>query len=144
MDFLGHALGISIYFTTLNYFIPILILNDGNLSKHVPIERGVRQGCHLSSFFFLYALRYYPTLLAHVRIYLVSILIIISLNIHFFADDASFFNDGNEISFNKLILTIENFGKSSGLKINYSKTTILQVGSLKNKYIKLYVKFSKK
>ena len=52
-----------------------------------------------------------------------------------FADDATFFNDGNETSFNKLISTLEQFGTSSGLKINYSKTIIFQVGCLKNKHI---------
>ena len=52
-----------------------------------------------------------------------------------FADDATFFNDGNETSFNKLLLTLEQFGISTGLKINYLKTILFQVGCLKNKYI---------
>ena len=53
-----------------------------------------------------------------------------------FADYATFFNNGNETSFNKLISTIEQFGKSPGLKINYSKTLIFQVGSPQNNHIK--------
>jgi len=113
-----------------------VIINNGHLFESFSIERGARQGCPLSSFLFLICIETMSNLIAKCQD-------ITGLNITnntikqtLFADNATFFNNGNETSFNKLISTKEQIGKSSGLKIKYSKTLIFQVGSLKNKHIK--------
>ena len=47
----------------------------------------------------------------------------------FFADDATFVNDGSATSFETLVETLHKFRKISGLNLN---STIMRIGSLKN------------
>jgi len=49
-----------------------------------------------------------------------------------FADDATYFNNGDETSLAALIETLNNVSCVSGLCLNINKTTILRVGSFKN------------
>ena len=114
-----------------------IISNNGYLSDSFLIQRGVRQGCPLSSFLFLICIETLSNYIDHCQ----EIEGIMIENNHIkqtlFADDATFFNNGKESSFNTLINVIEEFGKSSGLKINYSKTIVLQVGRLKDKHLQI-------
>jgi len=50
----------------------------------------------------------------------------------FFADDATFFNDGSATSFKALVETLHNFRQISGLNLNSTKSTVMRIGSLKN------------
>jgi hypothetical protein len=48
-----------------------------------------------------------------------------------FADDTSVILDGSEESLNETLLELEWFKKISGLKINFSKTQVIWIGSKK-------------
>jgi hypothetical protein len=48
-----------------------------------------------------------------------------------FADDTSVIFDGSEESLNETLLELEWFKKISGLKINFSKTQVIWIGSKK-------------
>ena len=50
----------------------------------------------------------------------------------FFADDATFVNDGSATSFEILVETLHKFRKISGLNLNSTKSTVMRIGSLKN------------
>ena len=53
-----------------------------------------------------------------------------------FADDATFFNNGNQHSFEQLIDCLQKFSKCSGLNLNINKSIILRVGTLKTSNVK--------
>ena len=112
-----------------------IILNNGHLSDSFSIERGVRQGCPLSSFLFLICIEVMANHIEHCQEIEGIKINDTEIKQTLFADDATFFNNGKESSYKTLIYTIEEFGKLSGLKVNYSKTLVLQIGSLKGKKI---------
>ena len=108
------------------------VTNNGYLSDLFTLGRGVRQGCPLSPYLFIIAIE---LLSYNVR----NNNLIKGINIDneevkntMFADDATFFLDGTKKSIEALIKTIDNFGNTSGLRLNYSKCIIFKTGSLKN------------
>ena len=112
--------------------ISSVVLNNGHLSDAFSIRRGVRQGCPLSSLLFIICIEFLAN-------YLNKESSIKGININgieikqtLFADDATFLNNGEQNSFKKLIDVITNFEYVSGLKLNFSKSTILRIGTLAN------------
>ena len=57
-----------------------------------------------------------------------------------FADDATIVLDGTEKSFNKTLSVFEEFGKISGLKLNYQKCVALKLGCLRNQHDLIYAR----
>ncbi|MES9884827.1 MAG: reverse transcriptase domain-containing protein, partial [Sedimenticola sp.] len=111
------------------------VSNNGHLSDFFTIGRGVRQGCPLSPYLFIIAIEILSKAIQNDND-------IQGVNIHnhiikntMFADDATFFTDGTEHSFKKLVEIIDEFGKISGLLLNIKKSIILRVGSLSQSQI---------
>lgn len=113
-----------------------LILNNGHLSEHIPIQRGVRQGCPLSSFLFVICIEILANYIKHNHEIKGVIIKNIEIKQSLFSDDATFFNNGTKESFEKIIEILDQFEKESGLKLNTQKTTILRIGSLRDTDIK--------
>ena len=111
--------------------ITSVIINNGYFSNSFEIERGVRQGCPLSSYLFIICIELLSNAVKHNKDIKGIIINDTEIKQTMFADDATFITDGTEQSFNALIETIDNFGTISGLKLNANKTTVLRVGSLK-------------
>ena len=57
-----------------------------------------------------------------------------------FADDATIVLDGTENSFNNTISIFEEFGKISGLKLNFHKCVALKLGCLRNEHDLIYAR----
>ena len=57
-----------------------------------------------------------------------------------FADDCTIILNGTEQSYNATIYLFEEFGKLSGLTLNFSKCVALKIGSLRNQHDLIYVK----
>ena len=57
-----------------------------------------------------------------------------------FADDCTIILNGTEQSYNATIYLFEEFGKLSGLTLNFSKCIALKIGSLRNQHDLMYVK----
>ena len=112
--------------------ISSIIINNGNLSESFNITRGVRQGCPLSSIIFIICIE---TLSNNIETNPNIKGIKVGneeLKQTLFADDATYFNNGDEESLKHLLETLEQFSNVSGLNLNINKTTFLRVGSLKN------------
>ncbi len=105
------------------------VLNNGNTSKYVKLQRGVRQGCSISAYLFMIALE---TLANKIRndtnikgIKIVNKEIKISL----LADDITLILlDQNSVKHSVDVLKI--FSQCAGLNINIDKTKAKYIGSL--------------
>ena len=110
--------------------ISSIVINNGNISQPFNINRGVRQGCPLSSLKFIICIE----LLSNYIETNENKKEIQNLEIKqtLFADDATYFNNGDKTSLAALIEILNIVSFVSGLCLNINKTTILRVGSLKN------------
>ena len=112
-------------------------INNGRWTKYFPQERGVHQGCALSGPIFLFVTE---ILAINVKNNKLIQGIKIGENeevISQYADDANIWSLYKEESINAVIEELKKFRKSTGLKVNYEKSTIYRVGSLRNEDKKL-------
>ena len=116
----------------------VKIQNNGKFSSQIKIQRGVHQGGNCSANYFL----------------LIAELLAIQIRrndqiraicvencdnkIGQYADDTGIYTLYDEESFNQLLNTLETFEKISGLEINYEKTNVYRVGSIRKSNAKFY------
>ena len=111
------------------------VMNYGWISESFNIERGVGQGCPLSSLIFIIIAEVLSTKIKQNR--LINGVRLPSSNrrnefvevkISQFADDTAAFVDGVD-SLNHLMQEIEKFGKYAGPKINWDKTKLVKLNT---------------
>ncbi|KAH3846206.1 hypothetical protein DPMN_088505 [Dreissena polymorpha] len=109
-----------------------IIINNGFFSNSFNIERGVRQGCPLSSSLFIICIEYLSHhIQSNKHIKDISLEPDEEIKQSLFSDDATYFLNDNYDSFHNLIESLTLYGLTSGLKQNKSKCTVLRVGKLK-------------
>ena len=107
------------------------VINNGHCSEPIYLSRGVKQGAPCSSYFFLICAEILAILLrSHKHIE--------GFNIGEFkklfgqyADDMDIYCKNSKKNLEYLDHLLSNFCKNTGLKINYDKTTVYRIGSLK-------------
>ena len=108
-----------------------LVCNNGFSSEYFKLQRGVKQGDHLSAYVFVLGAE---IMVIAIRTFSNIKAIQIGkdeIKITQFADDTTvFIND--EKSLDVLLKVLESFRKISGLKINIEKTEVLWLGSMRN------------
>ena len=113
------------------------VTNNGYASEFFNISRVVRQGCCLSPYIFLIC----SELLSHAirtseKINVTSCISGKSKNyevkISQYADDTIVYIDGSCESLTETSETLDDFALFSGLQVNYDKSTIFRIGSLKS------------
>ena len=114
------------------------VTNNGWSSDFFKLERGVRQGCPLSPYLFVLCVEIMAiSVRQNEKIKGIKI-DGIDHKISQFADDTNFSILFCNESFFELFNLLDRFHCISGLKINYDKTEILRIGSLKNSSAKIY------
>ena len=114
------------------------VLNNGWTTPAFKLERGVRQGCPLSPYLFILAAE---ALACNIRSD--GEIKGISINefenkICQFADDTCLFLKFDTASLDKAFKTFENFRRISGLKVNYEKTELFPIGTIRESKLPLY------
>ena len=145
LDFLFEALR---YFNFGENFINMIKLlytsftvkvqNNGYFSDNIKIERGVHQGGCASSFYFLCCAEILAIEIRKNK----NIKGVLVNNIEYilgqFADDTDASLNHDQNTFTEFMQTVNKFTAKSGLAINYDKTTVYRIGSLKDSKATLY------
>ena len=119
--------GLKRFITTLN----LQSIREGIYLSFFRIERGCRQGDPLSPYLFILCAEIMAIKIRE-NPKIKGIKVLHSEHeISQFADDTSVILDGSEESLNETLLELEWFKKISGLKINFSKTQVIWIGSKK-------------
>ena len=108
------------------------VINGGFRSNFFVPTRGLKQGCPLSPYQFLLLIE-----IIALKIKQNDKIKGITINgvkkmLGQFADDLWTASEYDHDSFNETISCFQKFGQSTGLKINYDKTEILRIGSLRH------------
>ena len=139
-----HFFGIGksfIHWTKTIYNQPqSCVMNNGRFTQWFPVTRSVKQGGPCSAYFFL--------LLAEVlAIQLRSDPSIKGFMINEiqklfgqFADDIDLYLKADPHTLNRTMRIFTEFGKQSGFKINYEKTTVYRIGSIKKSNARIYTR----
>ena len=103
----------------------------GNLSEFFNIERGCRQGDPLSPYLFILCAEILAIKLRNNKKIKGLKIVNTENKLSQFADDTAIILDGSEISLQETMKELNRFAVISGLKINYSKTQVVWIGSMK-------------
>jgi hypothetical protein len=106
------------------------------MSESFHIQQGVRQGCPLSSSLFIICIQLLTNRIAKDNDIQGFIINNKEIKQTLFADNATYINNGQNYSFEKLIKVINEFRNISGLKLNTSKSVVLKVRALKTMNLK--------
>ena len=109
----------------------VAINQGGNLSSFFYTERGCKQGDPISQYLFILCAEILAIKIKNNK----KIKGIKINNKEFiltqYADDTSVILDGSEESLNETLSELENYAKFSGLKVNFTKTHVVWIGSKK-------------
>ena len=131
LKFFNFGESIQKWVKTFYNNIKSAVNQGGNLSDFFSIERGCRQGDPLSPYLFILCAEIMAIKIRE-NPKIKGIKVLHSEHeISQFADDTSVILDGSEESLNETLLELEWFKKISGLKINFSKTQVIWIGSKK-------------
>ncbi len=119
------------YVSVLYNNIEAAVTNNGHISEFFKPERGIRQGCPLSAYLFLFAIE---LLAHHIRKDgdIKGITVFDSeIKLSQLADDTTCFLSDHK-SLEQLLHTFNEFSLCAGLKINFDKTNAKYIGSLRD------------
>ena len=138
LEFFNFPEYIIQWIDTLYRNFSVRVQNNGYFSENIAVERSIHQGGCASAFLFNILAE---TMAIHLRSTLEKYAIRTAHSSHLlsqYADDTGAFTEGTQEAVNELYQQIEFFQGQSGLLINYDKTSIYRLGSLKNSQAKLY------
>ena len=125
------------WINTFHTNISSCILNNGWSSEFFYIKRGARQGCPISPYLFLLCAEILGIGIRHSQtikgIKIKEEMFIIAQ----FADDTQIILDGSSESLNETIKLLQNFEEISGLKVNFEKSELVKLGTLKGQNINM-------
>ena len=116
------------------------VINNGYFSKPIEIQRGVKQGGPCSAYYFLVIAEILAIeIRKNPKIQGILVNQILKA-LGQYADDIDLYLWGDSQNIEAAFSTFEFFSKRTGFVINYEKTTLYRIGSLKNSVAKLYTK----
>ena len=132
----GFGSSFSQWIKTFYKNIKSTVVVNGSVTPWFEIERGCRQGDPLSPYIFVLCVEIMSTMIRcnpNIKGIIINQL---ESKIVQYADDTELTLEGDILSFQEVINTIEYFGKCSGLVLNTDKSSATWLGSKKNSNIK--------
>ena len=139
LKFFGYGYNfVNMIRTTYNEFTAV-VQNNGHFSETINIHRGVHQGGPNSSFLFLLCAEVLAIQVRSAGVEGIPIGEIIHL-LNQYADDMDVSTTAKEQNLKKLFEVFDRCERQIGLKVNYDKTTVYRIGSLRNTDAIFYTK----
>ena len=113
-------------------------VNLGYSSKYMDITRSLRQGDPISSSLFLLLIEVLGIQIRNDQNIRGMVINGKEKKIGQFADDLWSIIRGEQLVLNRLLQTVEGYCKAVGMKVNYDKTQIMRLGSLRNSNARFY------
>ena len=115
----------------------VRIQNYGHFSEYIDIERSVHQGGCASAFLFNILVE---VMAIQIRKNLTHSIYIKGRkqDLGQYADDTAIFSIFHQDAMEQIIQQLDDFHKQSGLIVNYEKTSVYRIGSMKNSNARLY------
>ena len=107
------------------------VLNNGFLTDRIPMKRGIFQGCPISPYLFLLVIEIMAIYIRQNDKIKGIPIQNHEVKLSLFADDSVCYLDGSDTSFSQLFITLVQFGRLSGCKLNFTKTEAIWIGSKK-------------
>ncbi len=112
--------------------------NNGHSSEWFNPSRGLRQGCPMSPYLYLLCGEIFANLVRNSNKIKGIPLCDSEIRISQYADDTNLFSMFDKSSLDGIIEIFDIIEKNMGLKVNYNKTNIYRIGSIRNSLAKLY------
>jgi hypothetical protein len=108
------------------------VMVNGTASSWFSVRRGCRQGDPISPYLFILCVEICGIMIRENQLIKGISIDSVEHKILQFADDTQMMTQGEAVSFEQIVETVENFGRKSGLKMNPTKTQAVWLGSKKN------------
>ena len=112
--------------------------NNGHSSDWFKPTRGLRQGCPMSPYLYLLCGEIFANLVRNSNKIKGIPLCDSEIRISQYADDTNLFSIYDKSSLDGIVEIFNVIEKNMGLKVNYDKTNIYRIGSIRNSLAKLY------
>ena len=132
LNLLNFGDGVKRWISTFYNNSESSVMNNSFCTNNFKLSRGVRQGCPLSPYLFILAAEVLATKIRQEKSIKGINIFGNEFKISQFADDTSALCDSLS-SVKNLIEIVDEFGKSSGLKLNTSKTKAIWLGSWRDR-----------
>ncbi len=113
-------------------------INNGHSSEWFKPSRGLRQGCPLSPYLFVICAEIFADLIRDNKNIKGIKINDKEIKLSQYADDTNIFSLFEANSLNNIIAIFDYIHRNTGLKVNYDKTSIYRIGSLKHSEATLY------
>ena len=132
----GFKDGICNWVKTFYKNIKSVMSVNGLISSWFNVTRGCRQGDPISPYLFILSVEIMAIMIRENDKVKGVVISDVETKLSQYADDSEVILGGDRESFEETVSTINLFGEVSGLKLNYSKTSAIWLGSMRNSDIK--------
>lgn len=131
LTFFNFGVSIKKWIKCFYQNISSCVIQNGILSQYFNPQRGCRQGDPVSPYLFILCAEILGILIRNNRDIKGIEIDGEEYKISQYADDTSLISDGSASSLDGILQTLDYFAEISGLKINFSKTKLIWIGSKK-------------
>lgn len=131
LEIFNFGLSINRWIKTFYNGIKMGVIQNGHISDYLYPERSCRQGDPISPYLFLLCAEILGIIIRNNKTIKGIVIDGVEYKLSQYADDTSLIFDGSSTSMDGILQDLDYFANISGLRINFSKTKMIWIGSKK-------------